>query len=109
MKIILWDHRRSGKHKHMGEFETTVNGLLNAKELDANGDIVTFSVNKHEKAVGSCEVMKASIIGGKKKSNGKRGPEEARRPSQAIPAQIVYDALAKNQSRGLGSVQQKNV
>jgi hypothetical protein len=91
MKIILWDHRRSGKHKHMGEFETTVNGLLNAKELDANGDIVTFSVNKHEKAVGSCEVMKASIIGGKKKSNGKRGPEEARRPSQAIPAQIVQN------------------
>jgi hypothetical protein len=46
--------------------------LLNAKELDSNGEIVTFSVNKHDKSVGYCEVMKAGIIGGgKTASSGK--------------------------------------
>eukprot|EP00529_Nitzschia_sp_RCC80_P010712 CAMPEP_0113509784 /NCGR_PEP_ID=MMETSP0014_2-20120614/37765_1 /TAXON_ID=2857 /ORGANISM="Nitzschia sp." /LENGTH=620 /DNA_ID=CAMNT_0000405647 /DNA_START=382 /DNA_END=2244 /DNA_ORIENTATION=+ /assembly_acc=CAM_ASM_000159 len=64
MKVIIWDHRRSGKHKHMGEFETTINGLLKAKEMDANGENVSFTVRKHEKDVGSCEVVKAIIIGG---------------------------------------------
>ena len=113
MKIILWDHRRSGKHKHMGEFETSINGLVNAKELDSNGEIVTFSVNKHEKSVGSCEVMKAAIIGGTttgggtgsrdgsgkgttSRSNGKQqrstaaaaaaaAPEQKREPQQSVP------------------------
>lgn len=76
IKIIIWDHRRSGKHKHMGEFETTINGLLNAKEMDANGENVSFTVSKHEKGVGFCEVMKAAILGG---VNGKAST----RPSQA--------------------------
>lgn len=94
MKIILWDHRRSGKHKHMGEFETTIHGLLNAKEMDANGEIVTFPVNKHEKAVGYCEVIKAVIVGGSPgkgstpSANGKNPPEAS--PSKApAPTQIA--------------------
>ena len=24
MKIVVWDHRRSGNHKRIGEFETTI-------------------------------------------------------------------------------------
>ena len=32
IKIIIWDHRRSGKHKHMGEFETTINGLIQQRD-----------------------------------------------------------------------------
>lgn len=64
IKIIIWDHRRSGKHKHMGEFETSVAGLLKAKEMDAIGDdMVSFPVNKHDKVVGTCEVVKAMILG----------------------------------------------
>jgi hypothetical protein len=63
IKIVIWDHRRSGKHKHMGEFETSVAGLLNAKEMDAIGEVVSFPVNKHDKAVGTCEVIKAVILG----------------------------------------------
>lgn len=63
IKIVIWDHRRSGKHKHMGEFETSVAGLLRAKEMDAKGDVVSFPVNKHEKTIGSCEVVKAVILG----------------------------------------------
>jgi Copine/C2 domain len=64
LKIILWDHRRSGKHKHMGEFETTIHGLLAAKELDVKGDDIGFTVLKHEKAVGTCEAIEATIYGG---------------------------------------------
>jgi hypothetical protein len=30
IKIVLWDHKRSGKHKYMGECETTVGGLVDA-------------------------------------------------------------------------------
>jgi Copine len=91
IKIILWDHRRSGKHKHMGEFETTVNGLLHARELDVNGEIVTFPVMKHEKVVGSCEVMKASIIGGQEsqKSNGKREEQSTRPTPATAPSQVI--------------------
>ncbi|KAG7337105.1 copine family protein [Nitzschia inconspicua] len=90
MKIILWDHRRSGKHKHMGEFETTVNGLLNARELDANGEIVTFTVMKYEKAVGTCEVMKASIIGGQPRKNNGKPQEQASPPSPITgPSQAI--------------------
>ena len=80
IKIILWDHRRSGKHKHMGEFETTINGLVSAKEMDASGEVVSFTVHKHEKAVGYCEVMKAAILGGSG-PNGARS--SAPRPSAA--------------------------
>lgn len=86
MKVILWDHRRTGKHKHMGEFETTINGLLNAKELDANGELVTFTVNKHDKAVGYCEIMKAMIVGGKGNVvNGKRDAQEKRPSTDSGP------------------------
>lgn len=74
IKIVIWDHRRSGKHKHMGEFETSVAGLLNAKELDASGEVVSFQVNKHEKSVGTCEVVKAIILGG---VNPKAAPKKA--------------------------------
>jgi hypothetical protein len=82
MKIILWDHRRSGKHKHMGEFETTISGLLNAKEMDADGEVVSFNVFKHEKSVGFCEVMKAAILGGAT-SNNNNGSRQQHRPASA--------------------------
>lgn len=78
MKINIWDHRRGGRHRHMGEFETTINGLLHAKEMDANGEGAPFEVRKHEKTVGFCEVKRAAIIGG---SNG-RTHVRASMPSQ---------------------------
>ena len=52
----------------MGEFETTVNGLLNAKALDDGGETVSFHVNKHDKSTGTCEVVKASLHGTKNDS-----------------------------------------
>lgn len=81
MKIVIWDHRRSGKHKLMGEFETTVQGLLNASRSGNNGDrdIISFSVHRQDnKAAGHCEVMKATIIGGREKRNGTKNGHSAR-------------------------------
>mmetsp|Transcript_21174 Transcript_21174/g.60443 ORF Transcript_21174/g.60443 Transcript_21174/m.60443 type:complete len:609 (-) Transcript_21174:327-2153(-) len=57
MKIVIWDHRRSGKHKHMGEFETTVHGLITSME-----DNVQLQVAKHDKTVGVCEVLLANAF-----------------------------------------------
>lgn len=90
IKIIIWDHRRSGKHKHMGEFETSVAGFLHAKEMDANGEVVSFPVKKHEKAIGTCEVVKAAIIGGADRQQGKYSPsgkQQQVRPSEIPQAE----------------------
>jgi hypothetical protein len=83
MKVIIWDHRNSGKHKHMGEFETTIHGLVTAKDLADRGDDASFTVSKHEKAMGTCEVLKASIVGGA--ANGQK------LPSGGIPSNIQVD------------------
>ena len=72
MKVVIWDHRRSGKHQHMGEFETTVQGLLNAREPVPQGsDVISFTVSKQDngKPIGRCEVMKAAILGGNNNNN----------------------------------------
>lgn len=69
MKINVWDHRRSGKHKFIGEFETTINALVNSKKIDENGDLVTFDLHKQDKQTGYCEAVKASLYGSSE-SNG---------------------------------------
>jgi len=66
MKIVLWDHRRSGKHKILGELETTVQGLVNAQVTAGEQDNISFPVHRHENKIsGRCEVMRSSIIGGR--------------------------------------------
>jgi hypothetical protein len=66
MKIVIWDHRRLGKHKYMGEFEATIQGLLDAKGRDVDGELFGFTVCKHGEAIGDCVVMNAAILGGRK-------------------------------------------
>jgi len=61
MKISVWDHRRRGNHKFIGEFETTVNSLVKSQNMD--GEIVSFDLRKQEKHTGHCESLKASLIG----------------------------------------------
>jgi hypothetical protein len=94
MKIIIWDYRRGGKHRHMGEFETTIQGLLTAKELADKGEELNFTVLKHDKSAGTCAVLEAVIEGG---TNGQqahipRAPKEtaplAVVPGPAIPSNI---------------------
>lgn len=61
MKITVWDHRRRGNHKFIGEFETTVNSLVKSQNMD--GEIVSFDLRKQEKHTGHCEALKASLVG----------------------------------------------
>jgi Copine/C2 domain len=61
MKLIVWDHRKSGKHKMMGEFETTMQGFTEAM-MENQGEGFTL-MNKSEKMVGQIEVLEASISG----------------------------------------------
>ena len=58
MKVIVWDHRRSGKHKPMGEFETTMRGFMAVKGEDDG-----FTLKKHEEDVGSIQVIDATLVG----------------------------------------------
>ncbi len=65
MKVVIWDHRRSGKHKMLGELETSVKGLVNASRTANTDDPISFSVQRQDnKVTGRCEVMRAAIIGG---------------------------------------------
>ena len=56
MKVIVWDHRRSGKHKQMGECETTIRGFLEAGDLG-------LELMKDNKIVGSIQVLDAVLSG----------------------------------------------
>jgi len=98
MKIVIWGHRRSGKHKHMGEFETTIQGLLNAREPQG-GELISFTVNKQDngKAVGRCEVMKAAILGSgnKRKSSTKNNSNNSTRNSSGSAASSAQQITEK--------------
>jgi C2 domain/Copine len=59
MKVMVWDHRRGGKHKTMGEFETTMRGFLEAKEA---GESFEFSLMKVDKEMGNVMVLFAELI-----------------------------------------------
>eukprot|EP00980_Cylindrotheca_fusiformis_P002883 scaffold674_cov126-Cylindrotheca_fusiformis.AAC.22 len=61
MKITVWDHRRRGNHKFIGEFETTISALVESQNVD--GEIVSFDLYKHGKLTGYCEAIKASLHG----------------------------------------------
>lgn len=79
MKITVWDHRRRGNHKFIGEFETTINALVESQNVD--GEIVSFDLYKHEKLTGYCEAIKASLHG---VVDG-NGAIEKPRPSMVAP------------------------
>jgi len=73
MKVIVWDHRKTGKHKIIGEFETTMRGFQQAgmaedynDDVNGNGDSNGFTLHKHDEEVGTILVPKANlIIGGR--------------------------------------------
>jgi hypothetical protein len=57
LKISVYDYEKSGRHVPMGEFETSVNGLLSAK---ATG---SFTMMKKGKKTGTVYVKKAVTTG----------------------------------------------
>jgi Copine/C2 domain len=60
MKVIVWDHRKTGKHKQMGEFETTMNGFIQAS-VDQNAQDIGFTLMRNDKEVGTIQVLEASL------------------------------------------------
>lgn len=62
MKVVVRDHKRSGKHYEMGEFETTMQRFVEAKE--DGGDIdedKAFSLRKGGKDVGHVLILQAAV------------------------------------------------
>jgi hypothetical protein len=93
LKIIVWDHRRSGKHKIMGEFETTMQGLVDAR-IEPGAPDLGFNLVKHDKEVGVIHVVDASTSGhvssATQNDNGATAPNtsgERRRSSPTKPLQ----------------------
>jgi hypothetical protein len=58
MKFVVFDHRRSGKHKIMGEFETNMGRILDAAATDG---INFFTLRRHDQDVGIVAVMEADL------------------------------------------------
>jgi len=67
MKVIVWDHRKTGKHKIMGEFETTMRGFLEAQQTNSSPYAVDdgFTLLKQSKEeVGIVQVVQAHLVHG---------------------------------------------
>ncbi|GKY97057.1 hypothetical protein MPSEU_000664300 [Mayamaea pseudoterrestris] len=76
MKVIVWDHRRTGKHKLIGEFETSMKGFAQAKLSDDamdGGDEVGFTLMRQGNETGIVLVADATLIGG---SGGKASDKD---------------------------------
>jgi len=82
IKVIVWDHRKTGKHKHMGEFETTMRGFVEAKR-DKETSELGFTLMKHDQNVGTIQVLQATLTESQRSSGsaGSNGASFARRPS----------------------------
>lgn len=61
MKVIVWDHRRSGKHKMMGDFETSMRGFVSAALEQQGASDMGFTLRKMDKQVGLVQVLEASL------------------------------------------------
>lgn len=97
MKVMVWDNRRGGKHKTMGEFETTMRGFLEAKLADEE-----FALMKVDKEMGFVVVTRAEHLESEEK-NGKESipypndpttatesSEQEKSPKQERPEFVDY-------------------
>jgi hypothetical protein len=84
MKLIVWDHRKSGKHKNMGEFETTMQGFVEAV-VDHRGATTDmgFTLVKNDKEVGVIEVLQATVHEAVKSVDGDHKRSRGRHPSSS--------------------------
>ena len=99
MKIIIWDHRRSGKHKLMGEFETSVRGLINASRSSNSNELINFPVQRQDnKPAGDCEVMKAYIIGGRERDVGMSHSMPTAHVTQQMAAASISQSMPSRES-----------
>ena len=85
-----------GKHKQLGELETSVNGLLNASKSNVDEEPISFPVHRHDnKIAGRVEIMVASIHGGSrsKRSNGSRQNQEMEQMTQQMRTASVAKSV----------------
>lgn len=96
MKVVIWDHRRSGKHKLLGELETSVQGLVNAYESSvAEEDNIGFPVHRHENKIqGRVEVMDAKIIGGRSREQDDTPNTSSSTPVAQVTEQIAATSVS---------------
>lgn len=87
MKAVVYDHRRSGKHKFMGECETTIRGFLDAGDLG-------LELLKENDVVGSLQVLDATLTG--TAVNG-TSPSPTAGPSAPLPSlsQHLHQVVAR--------------
>mmetsp|Transcript_28981 Transcript_28981/g.40723 ORF Transcript_28981/g.40723 Transcript_28981/m.40723 type:complete len:618 (-) Transcript_28981:86-1939(-) len=64
IKIVVLAYRKSGKHKQMGEFKTTVAELLEMKVRDAGSEDF-LDLRKSDKTVAGIEVLEDNVCNGK--------------------------------------------
>jgi hypothetical protein len=67
VKIIVWDHRRTGKHKMMGEVESSARHLLEAAQNNMHNGSTSasaspFALTKVDKNVGELLVLQATLL-----------------------------------------------
>jgi hypothetical protein len=92
MKVVVWDHRKTGKHKQMGEFETTMRGFVEATVVHQGAQDDGFTLlNKSNKEVGVVQVLEAALseraqrkANGGGDSNGKSRKAEKKKPGPAV-------------------------
>lgn len=61
--VSIFDHESSGKHVSMGQFETTVKGLIEASTGGSEDEGKALTVTKKGKACGKVIVLKAQVSG----------------------------------------------
>jgi hypothetical protein len=104
IRINAWDWEKSGRHKPMGSFETTVNAMVRAVTPGGGGDAKkvetkkAFKLKLRGKDYGSIVVVAASIQSGSSQSAATRSteapsamafgqlPEQAQMPTRAAAA-----------------------
>jgi hypothetical protein len=86
MKFVVFDHRRSGKHKIMGEFETNMGRILDR----ANTDVVNFfMLRRHDEDVGKI-IIKADLqrpekLRNQSKQKRRESKTKSKPPPQDMP------------------------
>ena len=92
-----------GKHKQLGELETSVNGLLNASRSNVEEEPISFPVHRPDNKVsGRVEIMVASILGGSrpKRSNGSRQTNGMEQMTQQMRTTSIAPSVTSRAASG---------
>jgi hypothetical protein len=89
LKVTIYDYDDDGKHDSMGEFETTVQGLLTACTNGVEDPSKALKVQKQGKAAGVVYVFQAEVSGASNHNNDEVTPRMAAVSLQPTPATVI--------------------